>query len=46
MSNDQQGGVSEDTGPAYDQSGEPEETPNDEALLGEATIEEDKPRDE
>lgn len=30
MSNDQQGGVSEDTGTAYDQSGEPESTPHDE----------------
>jgi hypothetical protein len=46
MSNDQQGGVSEDTGTAYDQSGEPEETPNDEELRGEGTIEEDAPRDE
>ena len=42
MSNAQQGGVSPDTGTAYDQSGEPEATPNDEALRGEATVEEDE----
>ena len=31
MSNDQQGGVSEDTGTVYDQEGVPEATPHDEA---------------
>ena len=46
MSTDQQGGVSPDTGTAYDQSGEPDETPNDEALRGEATVEEDVDRAE
>jgi hypothetical protein len=35
MSNDQQGGVSEDTGTTYDQTGEPESTPHDEELLAE-----------
>lgn len=30
MSNDQQGGVSEETGTTYDRSGEPESTPYDE----------------
>ena len=30
MSNDQQGGVSDDTGTTYDQVGEPESTPHDE----------------
>jgi hypothetical protein len=32
MSNDQQAGVSEDTGTTYDQTGEPESTPHDEVL--------------
>lgn len=32
MSQDQQGGVSDDTGTVYEQTGEPEETPKDEAL--------------
>lgn len=32
MSNDQQGGVSDDTGVVYEKSGEPEETPKDEEL--------------
>lgn len=35
MSNDQQGGVSEDTGTLYDREGEPESTPHDEELLAE-----------
>lgn len=30
VSNDQQGGVSEDTGTSYDRSGEPEKTSHDE----------------
>ncbi len=30
MSNDQQGGTSEETGTVYDRSGEPESTPEDE----------------
>ena len=33
MSNDQQGGVSEDTGTTYDEAGEPESTPQDEETL-------------
>lgn len=32
MSGDQQGGVSDDTGTVYDQAGEPDVTPHDEAL--------------
>ena len=35
MSGDQQGGVSEETGTVYEQTGEPEETPHDQVLLGE-----------
>jgi hypothetical protein len=35
MSNDQQGGVSEDTGTTYDPTGEPESTPHDEELFAE-----------
>ena len=35
MSGDQQGGVSEETGTVYEQSGEPEQTPQDKVLLEE-----------
>ncbi len=35
MSNDQQGGQSEDTGTTYERTGEPEVTPHDELLLEE-----------
>ena len=35
MSNDQQGGVSDDTGTTYDRTGEPESTPHDDELRGE-----------
>lgn len=39
MSNDQQGGVSEETGTTYDKTGEPETTPHDVVL--DATDEEE-----
>ena len=42
MSNDQQGGVSDDTGTTYDEAGEPESTPQDEDVRDEAVEEEEE----